>query len=97
MTSVSTIYYSLFWHVFIQTGFVKAFSESPLSFTAGYCHVERVMKSLFVRKLFLWPRFQVDIQSYLKKHQVWYDTILYDMVLYVSCAMVHDVCVVGVE
>ncbi|WAR24633.1 XPF-like protein [Mya arenaria] len=36
----------------------------------GYCHVERIMKNLFVRKLFLWPRFQANVQETLEKHKV---------------------------
>lgn len=50
-----------------KTGFVKALSTSPLSFTAGFCHVERVMRNLFVKKLYLWPRFHVDINTCLER------------------------------
>ncbi len=73
MTEDSTPTFAELTEVFVfvlQTGFVKAFSESPLSFTAGFCRVERVMKSLFVKKLFLWPRFQASVLSVLDKHQV---------------------------
>ncbi|CAH1775707.1 unnamed protein product [Owenia fusiformis] len=52
-----------------KQGFIKAFSESPQSFTAGFCHVARVMKNLFVRKLYLWPRFQIDVAKCLEKHK----------------------------
>ena len=54
----------------LQTGFVKAFSDSPQSFTAGFCQVERVMKSLFIRKLFLWPRFHASVSACFDKHRV---------------------------
>ncbi|XP_045109312.1 DNA repair endonuclease XPF-like isoform X3 [Portunus trituberculatus] len=50
-----------------KTGFVKALSSSPLSFTAGFCHVERIMRNLFVKKLYLWPRFHVDVNTCLEK------------------------------
>ena len=40
-----------------KTGFVKAFSGSPVSFSQGFCQVERVMKNLFIRHLHLWPRY----------------------------------------
>ncbi|ESO97764.1 hypothetical protein LOTGIDRAFT_104289 [Lottia gigantea] len=53
-----------------KTGFIKAFSDSPYSFTTGFCHVERMMKNLFVRKLFLWPRFHASVVACLEKHQV---------------------------
>ena len=51
---------------------MKAFSESPLAFTAGFCHVERVMKSLFVSKLFLWPRFQASVLACHERQKVRY-------------------------
>ena len=44
-----------------KTGFIKAFSSSPVSFTAGFCRIERVMRGLFVRNLYLWPRFHTDV------------------------------------
>ncbi|KAK2179590.1 hypothetical protein NP493_480g01020 [Ridgeia piscesae] len=39
----------------------KAFSDRAQAFTMGFCHVERVMRNLFVRRLYLWPRFQALI------------------------------------
>ena len=53
-----------------QSGFVKAFSDRAQAFTMGFCHVERVMRNLFVRKLYLWPRFQALIVSNLNHHKV---------------------------
>eukprot|EP00794_Sanderia_malayensis_P007975 gene7975-8834_t len=52
-----------------KTGFIKAFSDSPMSFTSGFFHVERVMRNLFVRKLFLWPRFQASVSDVLEKNK----------------------------
>ncbi|XP_046635751.1 DNA repair endonuclease XPF-like [Daphnia pulicaria] len=52
-----------------KKGFIKAFSSSPISFTRGFSQVTRVMKSLYVRNLFLWPRFHATIQSTLKENQ----------------------------
>lgn len=52
-----------------KKGFIKAFSSSPVSFTRGFSQVTRVMKSLYVRHLFLWPRFHATIQSTLKENQ----------------------------
>ena len=48
--------YNLFFS-FFQTGFIKAFSDHPQAFTRGFFQVEKVMKNLFVRKLYLWPRY----------------------------------------
>lgn len=39
-----------------KTGFIKAFTDKAMAFSSGFCQVERVMRNLFVRKLYLWPR-----------------------------------------
>ncbi|CAL1528126.1 unnamed protein product [Lymnaea stagnalis] len=53
-----------------KTGFIKAFTDNPEAFTSGFCHVERMMKNLFVKKLFLWPRFHASVVSTFKRHKV---------------------------
>jgi DNA excision repair protein ERCC-4 len=53
-----------------KTGFIKALSNSPQMFVGGFCQVERIMKNLFVRKLYLWPRFHVTVCASLDKHKV---------------------------
>ena len=53
-----------------QKGFIKAFSDSPVFFTKSFCKVNRIMKNLFVGKLFIYPRFHVDIEAELSKHKV---------------------------
>ena len=50
-------------------GFIKAFSDIPTAFMAGYCQVERVMKLLFIRHLFLRPRFHNEIAACLEAHK----------------------------
>ncbi|CAI8009787.1 DNA repair endonuclease XPF [Geodia barretti] len=40
-----------------KSGFVKAFSDSPEQFMSGFCQLERVMRCLFLRHLYLWPRY----------------------------------------
>lgn len=52
-----------------KTGFIKAFSSSCEAFTMGYGHVEKVMRNLFLRELFLWPRFHALIQKNLKAYE----------------------------
>ncbi|XP_014486735.1 PREDICTED: DNA repair endonuclease XPF [Dinoponera quadriceps] len=52
-----------------KTGFIKAFSNSSLAFTIGCSQVERVMKALFVKKLYLWPRFHAIVNNCLSKHE----------------------------
>lgn len=49
-----------------KSGFIKAFSKSVEAFTYGYGHVEKVMRNLFVKELFIWPRFHATIQQSLK-------------------------------
>ncbi|XP_028403688.1 DNA repair endonuclease XPF-like isoform X1 [Dendronephthya gigantea] len=51
-----------------KTGFIKAFSDAPEAFTAGFSKVERVMKNLFVKKLYLWPRFYAPMSAFLERH-----------------------------
>merc|ERR1719232_1543547 len=52
-----------------KKGFVKAFSSSPVSFSQGFCQVERVMKNLFIRHLHLWPRYHSTVSSVLSSCQ----------------------------
>ena len=52
-----------------KTGFIKAFSGSPVSFSQGFCQVERVMKNLFLRHLHLWPRYHSTVSSVLASCQ----------------------------
>ncbi|XP_026538254.1 DNA repair endonuclease XPF [Notechis scutatus] len=52
-----------------KQGFVKAFTDNALAFSTGFCHVERVMRNLFVRKLYLWPRFHAVVHSFLERHK----------------------------
>lgn len=39
--------------------YVRAFSDRPQAMVAGFAKAERTLKCLFLRKLHLWPRFQV--------------------------------------
>ncbi|KAK9499241.1 hypothetical protein O3M35_002314 [Rhynocoris fuscipes] len=52
-----------------HTGFVNAFSHSPQAFTAGMMKLERIMKTLFVSSMSLWPRFHAIVTSTLKKKE----------------------------
>ncbi len=46
-----------------KTGFIKGFSDSALDFSRGYNQLENVMKNLFLRYVYLYPRFQITIRS----------------------------------
>ncbi|XP_031699109.1 DNA repair endonuclease XPF isoform X1 [Anarrhichthys ocellatus] len=52
-----------------KTGFIKAFTDKATSFSSGFCQVERVMRNLFVKKLYLWPRFQASANTALDRHK----------------------------
>lgn len=48
-------------------GFIKALSASPCSFTRGFAQVQRIMRNLFVKNLYLWPRFHAIVASSIEK------------------------------
>jgi DNA excision repair protein ERCC-4 len=48
-------------------GFVKAFSEAPDVLLSGFAKVDKVMKALYVRRLFLYPRFHSTIADELER------------------------------
>eukprot|EP00073_Rattus_norvegicus_P050888 XP_017453272.1 PREDICTED: DNA repair endonuclease XPF isoform X1 [Rattus norvegicus] len=52
-----------------KLGFIKAFTDNAVAFDTGFCHVERVMRNLFMKKLYLWPRFHVAVNSFLEQHK----------------------------
>ncbi|CAN8028378.1 unnamed protein product [Ixodes persulcatus] len=52
-----------------KTGFIKGLSDNAVAFTYGFCQVQRMMRNLFVKKLFLWPRFQADVIASLNKRK----------------------------
>ncbi|CAF1127805.1 unnamed protein product [Adineta ricciae] len=46
-----------------KTGFIKGFTDSALDFSRGYNQLDCVMKNLFLRHVYLYPRFQVTVRS----------------------------------
>ncbi|XP_015913172.1 DNA repair endonuclease XPF [Parasteatoda tepidariorum] len=48
-------------------GFIKAISSNPSAFTRGFAQVQRVMRNLFVKHLFIWPRFHAVVASSLER------------------------------
>ncbi|CAM6083895.1 unnamed protein product [Calypogeia fissa] len=51
-----------------RKGFVRAFTDRPQAMASGFSKTERIMKSLFVRRLYLWPRFQLSVSSVLEEN-----------------------------
>ncbi|XP_055854991.1 DNA repair endonuclease XPF [Episyrphus balteatus] len=52
-----------------KTGFIKAFSSNPQAFTIGYSQIERTMRNLFVKELYIWPRFHATVRASLKRFE----------------------------
>lgn len=48
-------------------GFIKAFSESPEVLLSGFAKIDKVMKALYVRRLYLYPRFHSTIADELER------------------------------
>ncbi|KAL9242755.1 hypothetical protein vseg_016724 [Gypsophila vaccaria] len=46
--------------------YVRAFSDKPQAMVSGFAKAERIMKCLFVRRVHLWPRFQVYVSQELE-------------------------------
>ncbi|KAG9452536.1 hypothetical protein H6P81_005440 [Aristolochia fimbriata] len=51
-----------------RDAYVRAFTDRPHAMLSGFAKAERIMKCLFIRKLHLWPRFQVYVSQDLEKH-----------------------------
>ncbi|XP_051119358.1 DNA repair endonuclease UVH1 isoform X1 [Andrographis paniculata] len=47
--------------------YVRAFSDRPQAMVSGFAKAERTLKCLFLRKLHLWPRFQVYVSQDLER------------------------------
>ena len=54
---------------FNQKGFVKAFSDDAESLQYGFSKVERILKLLYMKKLYIWPRFQALVMNVLSENQ----------------------------
>lgn len=52
-----------------RDGFIKGFCDDSVALSLGFNRVEQVLKHLYVRNVFLYPRFHVAINSCLEKHQ----------------------------
>jgi ERCC4-type nuclease len=50
-----------------RTGFIKGFSEDPEMIQGGFSKVERIMRTLFLKKLYLWPRFRLEIAKAIEQ------------------------------
>ncbi|MED6157848.1 DNA repair endonuclease uvh1 [Stylosanthes scabra] len=50
-----------------RAGYVRAFSDKPHAMVSGFAKAERTMKFLHLRRLHLWPRFQVYVSQELER------------------------------
>eukprot|EP00041_Stephanoeca_diplocostata_P030717 m.936897 g.936897 ORF g.936897 m.936897 type:complete len:1006 (-) comp23812_c0_seq12:112-3129(-) len=58
-----------------RAGFIKAMSDVPESMARGFNNVEKLMKSLWVRRVHLWPRFQKSIADALLRQPARVDEV----------------------
>ncbi|KAK9475027.1 uncharacterized protein V1510DRAFT_359391 [Dipodascopsis tothii] len=49
-----------------KDGFVKAFSDAPEAFATGFSPLSHMLRNMFLKKPFLWPRFQVLVAESLE-------------------------------
>jgi len=49
-----------------NSGFVKAFSDNPAALMNGFGKVDKILKALFIRRLYLYPRFHASVQRELE-------------------------------
>ena len=49
-----------------KVGFLKAFSDNPEPFTAGFAPLSTMLRNLFLRRPSLWPRFHVTVAKSLE-------------------------------
>ncbi|VVB09478.1 unnamed protein product [Arabis nemorensis] len=49
------------------SAYIRAFSDRPQSMVSGFAKTERTMRALYLRKLHLWPRFQLDVTQELEQ------------------------------
>lgn len=48
-----------------RSGFIKAFSDNPVAIGTGFNGAEQILKTLWVKRLHLWPRFHKNIVKFL--------------------------------
>jgi DNA excision repair protein ERCC-4 len=51
----------------MQYGFVKAFSDAPASLVSGFAKVDKILKALFVRRIYIYPRFHDVVSQELER------------------------------
>ena len=49
-------------------GFVKAFTDAPDTLMSGFARVDKILKSLFVRRLYIYPRFHTVVAEELERN-----------------------------
>ena len=52
-----------------KSGFIKAFSDQPESLTNDFGKIQRVLSSLFVKRMYLYPRFHERVISSFEQLQ----------------------------
>lgn len=50
-----------------RTGFIKAFSDAADVLMSGFAKVDKILKALHVRRLYLYPRFHASVADELER------------------------------
>lgn len=53
-----------------EVAFIKAFSDDPEGLIRGFSKAEKILKTLRISNLFLYPRFQVDVNNELSHSRI---------------------------
>ena len=64
--------------------YVRAFSDRPNAMVSGFAKAERTLKCLFLRKLHLWPRFQVRVAIRVFENSAKLSKFLYKLLTLVT-------------
>jgi DNA excision repair protein ERCC-4 len=80
------------WSSSENPGFVKAFSDAPESLMAGFAKVDKILKSLHVQRLYLYPRFHASVSDELELSPPYVEE-LHQVCTYYNVAIHYMQCV----
>ncbi|KAG5437732.1 hypothetical protein PCANB_000445 [Pneumocystis canis] len=85
-----------------RIGYIKAFSDNPEALSFGFFPLSDIMKTFFLKKCFLWPRFHVLVAESLESKKV--DVIELDIPMTesmkdIQCAIIEciEICISGLK
>ncbi|KAK9857610.1 hypothetical protein WJX84_003319 [Apatococcus fuscideae] len=70
-----------------RKGYLRAFSDQPTSFSHGFAKVEKVMRALYIKSVYLWPRFEAHVKDCLKASEEGLQLEVIELALQMTPAM----------